>query len=116
MTTHLCTFVKNRKISMQKCFINVRNFRILINKFDLVVNHIYTLPPKLSSVIKKFRSGSIFCVFASVALILMGKDDECENFGLKVRSHQARMKRCAQIIYMLSQCKDAIDNPASLFA
>ncbi len=26
------------------------------------------------------------------------------------------MKRYAQIIYMLSQCKDAIDNPAALFA
>ncbi len=32
------------------------------------------------------------------------------------RSHQTRMKRYAQIIYMLSQCKDAIDNPAALFA
>ncbi len=35
---------------------------------------------------------------------------------LKVRSHQKRMKRYAQMIYMLSQCKDAIDNPAVLFA
>ncbi len=31
---------------------------------------------------------------------------------LKVRSHQMRMKRYAQIIDMLSQCKDVIDNPA----
>ncbi len=30
-----------------------------------------------------------------------------------MRSHQTRMMR---IIYMLSQCKDAIDNPAALFA
>ncbi len=35
---------------------------------------------------------------------------------VKVRSHQTRMMRIAQIIYMLSQCKDAIDNPAALFA
>ncbi len=35
-----------------------------------------TLPPKLSSVIKQIRSGSIFCVFPSVACILIGKDDE----------------------------------------
>ncbi len=35
---------------------------------------------------------------------------------LKVRSHQTRMKRYTQIIYMLSQCKDAIDNPAALSA
>ncbi len=26
------------------------------------------------------------------------------------------MKRYAQMIYMLSQCKDVIDNPAALFA
>ncbi len=32
---------------------------------------------------------------------------------LKMRSHQTRIKRYAQIIYMLSQCKDAIDNPAA---
>ncbi len=31
-------------------------------------------------------------------------------------SHQTRMKRYVQMIYMLSQCKDAIDNPAALFA
>ncbi len=31
----------------------------------------------------------------------------------KVRSHQTRMKRYARMIYMLRQCKDAIDNPAA---
>ncbi len=36
-------------------------------------------------------------------------------YFLKVRSHQMQMKCYAQIIYMLSQCKDAIDNPAALF-
>ncbi len=36
--------------------------------------------------------------------------------GLKVRSHQTWMKRYARIIYMLSQCKDAIDNPAAQMA
>ncbi len=35
---------------------------------------------------------------------------------LKVRSHQTRMTRIAQMIYLLSQCKDAKDNPAALFA
>ncbi len=35
------------------------------------------------------------------------------NRTLKVRSHQTRMKRFARMIYMLSQCKDAIDNPAA---
>ncbi len=47
-----------------------------INTTSRCVNHIYTLPPKLSSVIKKFGSGSIFCVFASVTSILIGKDDK----------------------------------------
>ncbi len=36
--------------------------------------------------------------------------------SLKVRSHQMWIKRYARMIYMLSQCKDAIDNPAALFA
>ncbi len=36
--------------------------------------------------------------------------------ALKVRSYQTRMKRYARMIYMLSQCKDTIDNPAALFA
>ncbi len=35
------------------------------------------------------------------------------NRTLKVHSHQTRMKRFARMIYMLSQCKDAIDNPAA---
>ncbi len=35
---------------------------------------------------------------------------------LKVCSHRTRMTRIARMIYMLSQCKDAIDNPAALFA
>ncbi len=41
MTTHLCT-VKTRKISTQKCFINVRNFRMLINKYDLMLSITFT--------------------------------------------------------------------------
>ncbi len=36
--------------------------------------------------------------------------------SLKVRSHQMRMKHYAQMIYMLSQCKGEIDNPAALYA
>ncbi len=34
----------------------------------------------------------------------------------KVRSHQTRMTQIVRMIYMLSQCKDAKDNPAALFA
>ncbi len=52
-----------------------------INTTSCCVNDVYTLPPKLSSVIKKFGSGSIFCVFTSVTSILIGKDDEYEKNG-----------------------------------
>ncbi len=34
--------------------------------------------------------------------------------SLKERSHQMRMKHYAQMIYMLSQCKGEIDNPAGV--
>ncbi len=34
-----------------------------INTTSRYVNHVYTLPSKFSSVIKKFGSGSFFCVF-----------------------------------------------------
>ncbi len=45
-------------------------------------NQVYTLPPKQSSVIQKFGSGSIFCVFASVASIFIGKDGEYEKITI----------------------------------
>ncbi len=50
-----------------------------INTTSRCVNYAYTLPPKLSSVIKKIGSGSFFCVFASVACILKGKAEEYET-------------------------------------
>ncbi len=51
----------------------VRNFRTLKNKYDLTLcqSCLHTLPPKHTSVIIFFGSGSIFCVFASVACILL---------------------------------------------
>ncbi len=71
----------------------IRNFRTLKNKYDFTLcQSIYTLPLKRSSVIKQFRSGSIFCIFASIACILIGKDEEYEkiknareNFRLSVQ-------------------------------
>ncbi len=51
------------------------------------------------------------------ALIIWGLEDvNISRAALTVRSHQTRMKRYVRMIYMLSQCKDAIDNPAALFA
>ncbi len=52
----------------------IRNFCTLKNKYDF--NHVYTLPLKISSVIKKIGSGLIFYVFASVANILIGNYDD----------------------------------------
>ncbi len=46
-----------------------------------VVNHVYTHSLKLFSIIK-FGSGSIFCVFPSVASILIGNYDEYNLFYL----------------------------------
>ncbi len=51
-------------------------YYILINTTSHCVNHVYTLPPKRSSVIKTFGPGSIFCIFTSVASIFIGKDNK----------------------------------------
>ncbi len=48
-------------------------------------------------------------------MVSLSREDNKKKKSVKVRSHQTRMKHYAQIIYMLSQCKDAIDNPAELF-
>ncbi len=59
-----------------------------INKTSRCVNHVYTLPPKLSSTIKRFD----FLRFSSVASMSIGKGDEYggekkntyTNVGLRV--------------------------------
>ncbi len=64
----------------------VRNFRTLKNKYDLTLcqSRLHTASETFVHQ-KQFGSGSIFCVFASVACILIGKDGEYENFGLSVQ-------------------------------
>ncbi len=39
---------------------------------------------------KKFGSGSIFCVFASVACILIGKDEEYEKMEKRMRKFRTQ--------------------------
>ncbi len=58
-----------------------------------------------------FRSLNVSCdAFIYLAVV-------CHRaLAVKMRSHQTRMKWFTRMIYMLSQCKDAIDNPAALFA
>ncbi len=63
----------------------VRNFRTLKNKYDLTLcqSGLHTASETFVRQ-KKFGSGSIFCVFASVACILIGKDGEYEKTHLKI--------------------------------
>ncbi len=55
----------------------IRNFRKLKNKYDLTLcqSRLHTASETFVRH-KKFRSGSIFCVFVSVACILIGKNEE----------------------------------------
>ncbi len=48
-------------------------------KINCCVNHVYTLPPKLSSIIKKLQWGSIFCIFTFVASTLIGMMNTKKN-------------------------------------
>ncbi len=60
----------------------VWNFRTLKNKYDLTLcqSRLHTASETFVRQ-RKFGSGSIFCIFASVACILIGKDGEYEKNG-----------------------------------
>ncbi len=64
----------------------VRNFCTLKNKYDLTLcqSRLHTAS-EIFVRQKKFGSGSIFCVFASVACILIGKDEEYEEKRLSMQ-------------------------------
>ncbi len=70
-----------------------------INTTSRCVNHFYTLPPKLLSVIKFFGSGLIFCVSTSVVCLLIGKDDEYEKIEKCMRKFRTQ---CARTFRMFS--------------
>ncbi len=74
----------------------VRNFRTLKNKYDLTLcqSHLHTASETFV-LQKKFGSGSIFCVFASVACILIGKDGEYEKTG---KTHAKILENLALIL------------------
>ncbi len=59
----------------------VRNFRTLKNKYDLTLcqSRLHTASETFVHQ-KQFGSGSIFCVFASVACILIGKYNKIRKF------------------------------------
>ncbi len=66
------------------------NVRTLKNKYDLTLcqSRLHTASETFVHQ-KKFGSGSIFCVFASVACILIGKDEEYEKRKRKFRNQCA---------------------------
>ncbi len=51
--------------------------------------------------LKKFRSGSIFCVFASVACILIGKDGEYERTEKRMRKFRTQCAMALRSIVSL---------------
>ncbi len=63
------------------------NFRTLKNKYDLTLcqSRLHTASETFVHQ-KQFGSGSIFCVFASVACILIGKDGEYEKTEKRMRN------------------------------
>ncbi len=65
--------------------IAVRNFRTLKNKYDLTLcqSRLHTAAETFVRH-KKIGSGSIFCVFTSVACILIGKDEEYGKMHTKI--------------------------------
>ncbi len=63
----------------------VRNFRMLKNKYDLTLCQSRLRTASETFVRQKnFGSGSIFCIFASVACILIGKDEEYGKTHAKI--------------------------------
>ncbi len=85
------------------------NFRTLKNKYDLTLcqSRLHTASETFVRQ-KKIGSGSIFCVFASVACILIGKDEEYEKTEKRMRKFrtqcamaftcQGKLKRFVMII------------------
>ncbi len=80
-------------LAVQSLKVIAHGVRWKINTTSRCVDHVYTLSPKLSSVKKKnWNQVRFSCVFASVASILIGSDDEYKNmenayknFGLSVQ-------------------------------
>ncbi len=76
---------------MQSVWIFVLNFCTLKNKYDLTLcqSHLHTASETFVRH-KKNGPGLIFCVFTSVASILIGKDDKCEKCIRKFQTQCAR--------------------------
>ena len=83
-------------------FVSEMFARKKINMTSRYVNRAYTLPPKLSYVKKKFGSGSIFCVFAFIARILIVLLEIQSHRMLRLTIAKKRMQKCP------TQCVSAI--------
>ncbi len=76
-TTGCCCWIlkqdlRSLHIEFRNCHLKFSHVKKINLKINCCVNHVYTLPPKLSSVIKKLQWGSIFCIFTFVTSTLIG--------------------------------------------
>ncbi len=80
----------------------VRNFCMLKNKYDFTLrqSRLHTASETFIRQ-KKVRLGSIFCIFNSIACILIGKDGEYKKHMRKFRTQCAMTFK----MFMLNKCK-----------
>ncbi len=76
----------------------VQNFHTLKNKYDLTLcqSRLHTASETFVRP-KKFVSGLIFCIFASVACILIGKDGEYEKTHAKISDSVCNDLNCERV-------------------
>ncbi len=87
-------------LSILICFeIEVRNFRTLKNKYDLTLcqSCLHTASETFVRQ-KKIGSGLIFCVFTSVACILIGKNEE-----KRTQKFQTQCAMTITLVYTVSR-------------
>ncbi len=82
----------------------VQNFCTLKNKYDLTLcqSRLHTASETFVRH-KKIGSVSIFCVFASIACILIGKDEEYEKTEKRTWKFRTR---CAMTLKLQTNCKN----------
>ncbi len=90
----------------------VWNFRTLKNKYDLTLCQSSLHTASETFVLQFFfGSGSIFCIFASVACILIGKDEEYEKTEKRMRKFQTQCAMAFTLKQPLMSIMDQIDPP-----
>ncbi len=93
-------FLKNDSWIIKQSYIASVDWRslqskILVLSFCMLKNNVYALETLAHH--KKFKPGSIFCIFASVASILIGKDEEHLQ---KKSAHQIWYSRLSRVTFL----------------